>query len=167
MYCLQQSKTFFCIESSKIIIFFHLQMSKNGACKYAQMPNDFCFGSKLPYYEHSTLTFFSRSPIPSYTDALIKASRQLRERSIPKTEQGSELPKSYHATSASRRRYASGSGKPPLPPSSSAASYSSSGARVVASDFYRGKVKSIYEREPLFHDFAVVSVRSNCQLLST
>ena len=25
--------------------------------------------------------------------------------------------------------------------------------RVVASDFYRGKVKSIYEREPLFRDF--------------
>jgi hypothetical protein len=30
------------------------------------------------------------------------------------------------------------------------------GARVVASDFYRGKVKSIYEREPLFRDFAEV-----------
>jgi hypothetical protein len=24
----------------------------------------------------------------------------------------------------------------------------------VASDFYRGKIKSIYEREPLFRDFA-------------
>ncbi len=30
------------------------------------------------------------------------------------------------------------------------------GAKVVASDFYRGKVKSIYEREPLFRDFAEV-----------
>merc|ERR1711953_1285271 len=27
------------------------------------------------------------------------------------------------------------------------------GPRVVASDFYRGKTKSIYEREPLFKDF--------------
>ena len=32
------------------------------------------------------------------------------------------------------------------------------GAKVVASDFYRGKVKSIYEREPLFRDFAEVSM---------
>jgi len=39
-----------------------------------------------------------------------------------------------------------------LPPPVPAAA----GARVVASDFYRGKVKSIYEREPLFRDFAEV-----------
>ena len=29
-----------------------------------------------------------------------------------------------------------------------------SSARVVASDFYRGKVKSIYEREPLWQEFS-------------
>ena len=34
------------------------------------------------------------------------------------------------------------------------------GAKVVASDFYRGKVKSIYEREPLFRDFAEVRSQS-------
>jgi hypothetical protein len=55
----------------------------------------------------------------------------------------------YHC---SRFSSGSGSGRPPLPPMVAAPA----GAKVVASDFYRGKVKSIYEREPLFRDFAEV-----------
>ena len=54
-------------------------------------------------------------------------------------------------------RFGSGSGgRPPLPPMMAAPA----GAKVVASDFYRGKVKSIYEREPLFRDFAEVRSQS-------
>ena len=108
--------------------------------------------SRSPSRSDSRAESRSRSPIPSYSEALIKASRQLRERSIPKTTAEPEI--NYHAIST-RRRIPSGSGKPPLPPTTTSGS-SASGARVVASDFYRGKVKSIYEREPLFHDFAQV-----------
>jgi len=59
-----------------------------------------------------------------------QTSRRLRERSIPPPE---PLPERIQPVRVP--------GKPP--PS----------ARVVASDFYRGRVKSIYEREPLFADF--------------
>jgi len=78
----------------------------------------------------------SKSPSPSYTETLCAASRRLRERSIPppapptKVEIKSPPPPP---------------GKPPVAP-----------PRVVASDFYKGKVKSIYEREPLFKDFCRV-----------
>jgi len=61
-------------------------------------------------------------------------SRRLRERSIPPPE---PLP--------AKLQFVRGpplSGRPPPAP-----------PRVVASDFYRGKTKSIYEREPLFKDF--------------
>ena len=40
------------------------------------------------------------------------------------------------------------SGKPPI------GGGGGGSARVVASDFYRGKTKSIYEREPLFREFS-------------
>jgi len=78
-----------------------------------------------------------RSPSPlrnSYTQILCTASRRLRERSIPPP---APLPEKLEFV-----RGPPISGKPPAAP-----------ARVVASDFYRGKVKSIYEREPLFKDF--------------
>jgi len=73
----------------------------------------------------------SRATTPNQ---LSNTSRKLRERSIPPP---APLPE--------KLEYVRGpplSGRPPPAP-----------ARVVASDFYRGKVKSIYEREPLFKDF--------------
>ena len=76
---------------------------------------------------------YRRSPTPlrtTYSETLCTASRRLRERSIPPPE---PLPERIQPVRVP--------GKPP--PS----------ARVVASDFYRGRVKSIYEREPLFADF--------------
>jgi len=76
----------------------------------------------------------SRSPSPSYTDILCTASRKLRERSIPPPP---PLPSKIEVV-----RPPTPPGKPPPGP-----------PRVVASDFYKGKVKSIYEREPLFKDF--------------
>lgn len=86
----------------------------------------------------------SRAESPSrYAEALIKQSRQLRERSIPKQD-----PLAYVPLPQPNKR--SVTGKPPLPPGPT----SPGAARVVASDFYRGKIKSIYEREPLFRDFA-------------
>jgi len=78
-----------------------------------------------------------RSPSPlrkSYTDILCTASRRLRERSIPPP---APLPDKLDFV-----RGPPISGRPPPAP-----------PRVVASDFYRGKTKSIYEREPLFKDF--------------
>ncbi len=73
----------------------------------------------------------SASPLRThYTDILCAASKRLRQRSIPPPP---PLPEKLEPLRPP--------GKPPLPP------------RVVASDFYRGKVKSIYEREPLFNDF--------------
>jgi len=80
-----------------------------------------------------------RSPSPyrtAYTDVLCTASRRLRERSIPPPP---PPPQRYEPV---RAPVPLGS-KPPIGP-----------PRVVASDFYKGRVKSIYEREPLFNDFA-------------
>ena len=78
-----------------------------------------------------------RSPSPyrtAYTDVLCAASRRLRERSIPPPPPPLQRIEPV---------------KPPLPPGKPPP-----GPRVVASDFYKGRVKSIYEREPLFNDFA-------------
>lgn len=61
-------------------------------------------------------------------------SRRLRERSIPPPAPLPEKLEFVRGPPISGR-------PPPAPP------------RVVASDFYRGKTKSIYEREPLFKDF--------------
>jgi len=81
----------------------------------------------------------SRSPTPtsSFSDILIKSSQRQRKRSLPppppplgRVEPVAIPPGVY------------GGGKPPPAP------------RVVNTDFYRGKVKSIYEREPLFRDYA-------------
>lgn len=69
-------------------------------------------------------------------------SRKLRERSIPPPE---PLPVRFEASKPPP--IPGRGGKPPLGPSSN---YS---PRVVASDFYKGKVKSIYEREALFTDY--------------
>lgn len=73
----------------------------------------------------------SRATTPNQ---LSNTSRKLRERSIPPP---APLPEKLEFV-----RGPPLSGRPPPAP-----------ARVVASDFYRGKVKSIYEREPLFKDF--------------
>merc|ERR1712038_538387 len=63
-----------------------------------------------------------RTPnLPTYTDALIKCSRNLRERSM--------------------------SPAPPMPPLEKVSPYKCN------MDYYRGKVKSLYEKEPCFKDF--------------
>ena len=77
----------------------------------------------------------SQSPT-KYTEILCTASRRLRERSIPP-------PPPYPAKIEPVRPPSPTGGKPPMSPSGGP-------PRVVASEFYRGKVKSIYEREPLF-----------------
>jgi len=64
-----------------------------------------------------------RSSRPGYTEALIKSSRRLRERSMSPTA-----------------RPVSICVPPPTPYKSNL-------------DYYRGKTKSIYEKEPLFRDF--------------
>jgi len=64
----------------------------------------------------------SRTPVRGYSEALIKSSRKLRERSFSPTRDHVVTPKSYD-------KYKDNS------------------------EYYRGKVKSIYEREPLFEDF--------------
>merc|ERR1719391_1038272 len=43
---------------------------------------------------------------------------------------------------------------PPPPQFASRPPLGSTAARVVASDFYRGKVKSIYDREPLWQEYS-------------
>jgi len=66
----------------------------------------------------------SRTPsYPSYSDALIKSSQRLRERSMTpvRLPPVTETPSSSHKSNM---------------------------------DYYRGKVKSIYEKEPAFKDFA-------------
>lgn len=80
----------------------------------------------------------SRSPTPTnlYSEMLIKASQRQRQRSIPPPP-----PPLEKVEPAVVPPGAFGKGKPPPSP------------RVVNSDFYRGSVKSIYEREPLFQDF--------------
>jgi len=80
----------------------------------------------------------SQSP-EKYTEILCTASRRLRERSIPP-------PPPYPAKIEPVRPPSPTGGKPPM-------SSSMAPPRVVASEFYRGKIKSIYEREPLFKDF--------------
>ena len=77
----------------------------------------------------------SRSPTPcnTYSDLLITASRRQRQRSIPPPAPPPEKIEPVPVPTF---------GKPPA------------GPRVVASDYYRGKVKSIYEREPLFKEFS-------------
>jgi len=80
----------------------------------------------------------SQSPT-KYTEILCTASRRLRERSIPP-------PPPYPAKIEPVRPPSPTGGKPPM-------SSSMAPPRVVASEFYRGKIKSIYEREPLFKDF--------------
>jgi len=85
----------------------------------------------------------SRSPTPTYTDMLIQTSRRQRRQSIPPPPPPPEKV-IYHAPPLA----SAATGKPPTGMASSSA------ARVVASDFYRGKVKSIYEREPLFREFS-------------
>lgn len=77
----------------------------------------------------------SQSP-EKYTEILCTASRRLRERSIPP-------PPPYPAKIEPVRPPSPTGGKPPM-------SSSMAPPRVVASEFYRGKIKSIYEREPLF-----------------
>jgi len=92
--------------------------------------------STYPFVESGSM-WPQRSPSPlrtSYTDILCTASRRLRERSIPPPPPLPEKLEFVRGPPVSGR-------PPPAPP------------RVVASDFYRGKVKSIYEREPLFRDF--------------
>lgn len=81
----------------------------------------------------------SRSPTPGrpFSDMLIKVSQKQRQRSIPPPPPPLErIEPSYIPPGAF------GGGKPLPPP------------RVVNTDFYRGKVKSIYEREPLFQDYS-------------
>lgn len=72
----------------------------------------------------------SRSPSPfnAASELIMKKSRQQRLNSIPPP--------------------------PPPPQFASRPPLGSTAARVVASDFYRGKVKSIYEREPLWQEFS-------------
>lgn len=74
----------------------------------------------------------SRTPaVPSYTDALCTVSKRLRQRSIPPPAP----PPKYKPVQPALY------GKPPPAP------------RVVASDYYKKYIKSIYEREPMFQDF--------------
>lgn len=81
----------------------------------------------------------SRSPTPTspFSDMLIKHSQRQRKRSIPPPPP--PLGKVEPAVIPSG---AFGGGKPPPAP------------RVVNTDFFKGKVKSIYEREPLFQDYS-------------
>jgi len=76
---------------------------------------------------------------PTTTTSNTATSRRLRERSIPP-------PPPYPAKIEPVRPPSPTGGKPPM-------SSSMAPPRVVASEFYRGKIKSIYEREPLFKDF--------------
>jgi len=76
---------------------------------------------------------------PTTNTSNTATSRRLRERSIPP-------PPPYPAKIEPVRPPSPTGGKPPM-------SSSMAPPRVVASEFYRGKIKSIYEREPLFKDF--------------
>merc|ERR1719412_2915880 len=114
------------------------------------------------YYSNAARTISSRATTPGYgyppttgagapprrgavspagppTTSNTATSRRLRERSIPP-------PPPYPAKIEPVRPPSPTGGKPPMLPSGGP-------PRVVASEFYRGKVKSIYEREPLFKDF--------------
>jgi len=81
----------------------------------------------------------SRSPTPPnlFSESLIKASQRQRKRSIPPPP-----PPLGRVEPVGMPFGAFGGGKPPPAP------------RVVNTDFYKGKVKSIYEREPLFQDYS-------------
>lgn len=85
--------------------------------------------SPTPSYYYAGSRDSSRATTPNNNPQQL-TSRRLRERSIPPP---ALLPERIEPVRAP--------GKPPPSP------------RVVASDFYKGKVKSIYEREPLFEDF--------------
>lgn len=84
----------------------------------------------------------SRTPVPSYTDALCAVSRRLRERSIPPP-----LPPPYQELSRPRAVSRGRAGRPPLPPT-----YNTQ-PQAPASDYYKKYIKSIYEREPAFNDY--------------
>lgn len=104
--------------------------------------------SPVPGYYNATTTTYSRSTTPgmgypptrgmttSAAPTSYTTSRRLRERSIPPPPP---------PTKVEIKAPPPPPGKPPVAP-----------PRVVASDFYKGKVKSIYEREPLFKDFCRV-----------
>merc|ERR1711936_584776 len=73
-------------------------------------------------YGHTGTSSRCRTPaIPTYTEALIKSSQRLRERSM--------------------------SPPPPMPPMEKVSPYKCN------MDYYRGKVKSVYEKEPCFKAF--------------
>jgi hypothetical protein len=74
--------------------------------------------------------------VPSFTDALCSSSRKLRQRSLPP-------PPPVAHFELSRPRPRRGERPFPLPE-----------PRVVASDYYRRYIKSVYEKEPFFEEFA-------------
>jgi len=81
------------------------------------------YAFRHPMPSHSTYTESRIHPYPTYTDALLKYSRRLRERSFSPTR---------NLTIVNTESYSP---------------YKSN------MDFYRGRVKSIYEKEPAFKDF--------------
>lgn len=82
----------------------------------------------------------NHTPVPNYSEALIAASRRIRNRSIPPPP-----PPPYQEPSRPKRVARSRDGRPPLPIPQE--------PRVVASDYYKKYIKSIYEREPLFDSY--------------
>ncbi len=76
----------------------------------------------------------SRTPaVPSYTEALCKVSKRIRQRSVPPPPP----PPRYEPAVPRPSCYMSVGKPPPVP-------------RIVASDYYKKYIKSIYEREPMF-----------------
>lgn len=76
------------------------------------------------------------SPVPSYSEALCRVSKRLRQRSLPPP-----APPPKHEFSLPRPSAYTTVGKSaPVP-------------RVVASDYYKKYIKSVYEREPMFKEF--------------
>ena len=109
---------------------------RRGAVSPAGLPPTATSNTASEYIMPQRYNLRNRSHTPEkYTEILCTASRRLRERSIPP-------PPPYPAKIEPVRPVSPTGGKPPMSPSAP--------PRVVASEFYRGKVKSIYEREPLF-----------------